>query len=77
MAKLIYEKSRPGRRAELLPQSGVTETEISKLIPAKFLRKRPPALPEVSELDTMRHFVRLSQLNHSIEKGSIRSALAQ
>jgi len=69
MKQLIYEKSRSGRRAELLPQSGVAEKEMSELIPAKFIRQKPPALPEVSELDTMRHFVRLSQLNHSIEKG--------
>src|SRR5262249_15422607 len=32
-------------------------------------RKEAPALPEVSELDAVRHFVKLSQLNHSIDTG--------
>lgn len=69
MEKLIYEKSQPGRRAQLTPKSGVPEKDLYELLPGKFIRQEPPALPAVSELDAIRHFVRLSQLNHSIETG--------
>lgn len=69
MTKLIYEKSSPGRRAEILPEPGVECKDISQILPEKFIRKIPPALPEVSELDAVRHFVNLSTLNHSIDTG--------
>ena len=69
MEKLIYEKSRAGRRAEILPKPQVPVKELSSFIPAKFLRDKPPALPEVGELDAVRHFVRLSHLNHCIDTG--------
>ncbi|HEY9775239.1 MAG TPA: aminomethyl-transferring glycine dehydrogenase subunit GcvPB [Planktothrix sp.] len=69
MEKLIYEKSRKGRTAEVLPQVGVTEKPLEQLVPRKFIREKQAALPEVSELDTVRHFVRLSYLNHNIDKG--------
>lgn len=67
--KLIYERSQPGRRALVLPESGVPEQDLGKLMPARFIRKEPPALPQVSELEAVRHFVKLSQLNHSIDTG--------
>jgi len=69
MEKLIYEKSRPGRTAAVLPQVGVPEKAIEQLIPREFIREKQAALPEVSELDAVRHFVRLSYLNHNIDKG--------
>jgi glycine dehydrogenase subunit 2 len=69
MEKLIYEKSRPGRTAAVLPQVGVPQKDIDQLIPKQFIRDKQPALPEVSELDAVRHFVRLSYLNHNIDKG--------
>ena len=69
MEKLIYEKSSPGRTATTIPDSGVPTKPLAELIPAKFLRKNAAELPEVSELEAVRHFVRLSQLNHSIDTG--------
>lgn len=69
MEKLIYDKSQAGRRTELLPAPGVPLKELSSLLPGTYLRKEPPALPEVSELEAVRHFVRLSQLNHCIDTG--------
>lgn len=68
MEKLIYEKSRPGRRALVIEKIGVKDKAPSALIPAKFVRKKPAALAEVSELEAVRHFVRLSHLNHAIDK---------
>ncbi|MBS2007186.1 MAG: aminomethyl-transferring glycine dehydrogenase subunit GcvPB [Cyanobacteria bacterium SZAS TMP-1] len=69
MEKLIYDKSTAGRRAQVLPRVGVPQKPLSEMIPAAYLRQVPAALPEVSELDLMRHFVRLSHLNHCIETG--------
>ncbi|BBA35480.1 glycine dehydrogenase subunit 2 [Methylocaldum marinum] len=61
---LIFDRSRPGRAAlaQLLP-----ETAESPLIPGHLLRNTPPALPEVSELDAVRHYTRLSQQNYAID----------
>jgi glycine dehydrogenase subunit 2 len=61
---LIFDRSRPGRAAlaQLPP-----ETAESPLIPDHLLRNTPPALPEVSELDAVRHYTRLSQQNYAID----------
>ena len=60
---LIFEKSRTGRRA--YAQAPADSAEIS--IPDNLLRDDAPALPEVSELQVVRHFTRLSQKNLSID----------
>lgn len=69
MSKLIYEKSVSGRQALVMPQLGVPSRKLSDLLPSQFIRDESLALPEVSELDAVRHFVKLSQLNHSIDTG--------
>jgi len=62
--ELIFDKSVPGRSAVRLPAHDVPEAE--ELVPS--LRRAAPAeLPEVSELDAVRHFTRLSQLNFSVD----------
>lgn len=61
--KLIFEKSRGGRRA--FAQSPADAGEVD--LPAQFLRDAQPALPEASELQVVRHFTRLSQKNFSID----------
>jgi len=61
---LIYELSAPGRCGVSLPKVDVPEAEL----PADLLRADLD-LPEVSEVDVIRHFVRLSQLNYGIDKG--------
>ena len=62
---IIYELSKPGRTATTLPALDVPETELP---PAAMLREGID-LPEVSELDLARHYVRLSQLNWAIDIG--------
>ncbi|MDR3395093.1 MAG: aminomethyl-transferring glycine dehydrogenase subunit GcvPB [Parasulfuritortus sp.] len=61
---LIYEHSRPGRRA-----GGQTPVSapLADDLPAELLRVEPPRLPEVSELDVVRHYTSLSQKNFSID----------
>ena len=63
METLIFEKSRTGRRA--FAQSPSTGNEHT--IPDVYLRKDTARLPEASELQVVRHFTRLSQLNFSID----------
>ncbi|MGB7061893.1 MAG: aminomethyl-transferring glycine dehydrogenase subunit GcvPB [Candidatus Zixiibacteriota bacterium] len=67
--KLIFELSSPGRRGFSLPTSDVPERKLEELIPKDFFREDPPALPEVSEVDVARHFIRLSIMNHHVDKG--------
>ena len=63
MRKLIFELSRPGRAsAQHAPPAQAVDG-----IPADLLRSDPPLLPEVSELDAVRHYTRLSQSNFSID----------
>jgi len=61
---LIFELSSPGRTSVSLPACDVPETEI----PQDLMRDDLP-LPEVSEVDLFRHYVRLSQLNWGVDKG--------
>ena len=62
--ELIYEKSVAGRRGVRLPASDVPK---AKALPKKLLRAEAPALPELSELDTVRHFTCLSRRNYSVD----------
>jgi len=64
---LIFEKSSPGRRCFNLPACDVPEKSIQDLLPAKMLRKQEAILPEVSEIDAVRHFTRLSQKNFCVD----------
>ena len=63
MSELIFEKSRGGRRAFAQAPEDAGETAI----PEQFLRTDRPRLPEASELQTVRHFTRLSRKNFSID----------
>jgi glycine dehydrogenase subunit 2 len=64
--KLIYERSRPGRRASLIPRpEGLPVPEI----PEELRRTAPPRLPEVFELELVRHFTELSTRNFGIDSG--------
>lgn len=69
MEKLLFEKSVPGRRGVTLPGTGIPERPVASLIPAGMLRLEPAVLPENSELDVVRHYTRLSQLNHAVDTG--------
>jgi glycine dehydrogenase subunit 2 len=61
---VIFDLSRTGRRA---PSHAPAAPAACNDLPASVLRAEPPLLPEVSELQVVRHFTRLSQLNFSID----------
>ena len=65
---LIFERSRAGRKAANLPECDVPYTDPAELLGAGQLRDRLP-LPEVSELEVVRHFTHLSQRNYAIDLG--------
>jgi glycine dehydrogenase subunit 2 len=61
--KLIFESGSPGRSALFWPE----EERVSDAIPAALLRREIAGFPELGELETLRHFTRLSQRNFAIE----------
>jgi glycine dehydrogenase subunit 2 len=70
---IIFNLGRAGRIGHILPK---VEEEVKKavgnlydLIPAKIQRKNAPALPELSEPEVIRHFVRLSEMNYGVDSG--------
>ena len=65
--QLLFDLSRPGRRGAVLPASDVPARNLSELIPAGQLAAAPPALPEVTEPDVIRHYVNLSTKNMSVD----------
>lgn len=69
MEQLIFEKSRTGRRENYLPVSDVPTINISELLPASILRKEQPRIPELAEIDVIRHYTRLSKLNYGVDTG--------
>lgn len=64
--KIIFELSTPNRIGYRLPDLDV---EAKDVIPNNFLRETDIELPEVSELDVVRHFTNLSDKNYSVDKG--------
>ncbi len=65
--KLIFELSSPGRYAYSLPECDVPEADPAAHLPAAHLRRSPAELPEVSEVDVIRHYSRLSQMNYGVD----------
>jgi glycine dehydrogenase subunit 2 len=63
--KLIFERSRPGRRAGSLPRYDLPKAEV----PKELRRRTPPRLPEISEPELVRHFTALADRNFGIDTG--------
>jgi glycine dehydrogenase subunit 2 len=66
---LIFEKGAPGRRAASMPEMDVPTEALEDLLPASMLRSEPAALPEVSEIEVVRHYTHLSQRNFGVDTG--------
>jgi glycine dehydrogenase subunit 2 len=63
--KLVYEKSKPGRRASSLPRHDLPVPAV----PEELRRAEPPRLPEISEPELVRHFTELSTRTFGIDTG--------
>ena len=66
---LIFEHSKPGRRGYRLPPLDVPERAPEELLPGGLMRSSIEDECEVSEVDVVRHFTRLSKLNVAIDAG--------
>src|SRR5213078_1415620 len=66
---LIFEKSSPGKRAFELPSLDVPATDPAKALGADHRRAGIEGFPEVSEIEVLRHFTRLSTWNYAIDLG--------
>jgi len=64
---LIFELSRAGRTAYSLPKLDVPAVDPASVLPKSLVRQEAPDLPEVSEVDVVRHFTRMSQRNHGVD----------
>jgi glycine dehydrogenase subunit 2 len=68
-AVTIFERGAPGRRAFQCPEMDVPDVVVEELLPAHLRRREPPRLPEVSEPEIVRHYVRLSKRNFDLDSG--------
>jgi glycine dehydrogenase subunit 2 len=68
-ARTIFEKSVEGRRAFVAPPSGVPEVALDEIIPTGLQRKAPARLPQVTEPEIVRHYVRISRRNFDLDSG--------
>jgi glycine dehydrogenase subunit 2 len=66
---LLFERSRPGRIGAALPALDVPPVEPARTLPPEWLRDDVPELPELSEVEVVRHFTRLSTWNAAVELG--------
>jgi glycine dehydrogenase subunit 2 len=81
LESLTFEKSHPGSRGCDLPSPGVPRAgqvaqgaaglpaAVAEFLPDVSLRTEPPALPQLAEAQVVRHYTRLSQLNHGVDSG--------
>ena len=67
--RLIFERSSAGRIGYQLPALEVPAADPAATLPAELLRGEIADLPEVSEVDVVRHYTRLSKWNYSVDEG--------
>lgn len=66
---LIFELSKEGRKGYTLPDLDVPEVKLNDAIPEDLLRKDDLNLPEVSEVDVVRHYTNISEKNYGVDTG--------
>lgn len=66
---LLFELSKPGRIGVELPELGVDDESLDELLPEEVRRGEIEGMPEVSEVDVLRHFTRLSRRNFAPDLG--------
>ncbi|GLO66556.1 MULTISPECIES: aminomethyl-transferring glycine dehydrogenase subunit GcvPB [Oceanobacillus] len=66
---LIFERSKEGRTSYSLPELDVESFDLEEELGSEYVRQTPPELPEVSELDIIRHYTGLSNRNYGVDSG--------
>lgn len=66
---IIFELSKSGRTGYSLPDLDVPEVNLAEELEADYIRQSDADLPEVSELQLMRHYTGLSKRNHGVDSG--------
>ena len=66
---LIFEMSKTGRKGYALPASDVPNIPLEELLPNTFVRRDAAKMPEVAEIDVVRHYTALSNRNHGVDSG--------
>lgn len=66
---LIRDYGSPGRKGYSLPELDIPAGELSDYLDQSLIREKPAGLPEVSEVDVVRHFTGLSQMNYGVDSG--------
>ncbi|MDD4803253.1 MAG: aminomethyl-transferring glycine dehydrogenase subunit GcvPB [Syntrophomonas sp.] len=69
MNKLVFEKHVKGSNSFTLPPCDISEESVSQCIPELFLRREDTALPELSEVEAVRHFTNLSKRAYGVDNG--------
>lgn len=67
--KLIFELSKSGRKAYRLPPLDIEDRDISEFIPKEFINEEELDLPEVNEVEVIRHYTNLSNKNYGLDTG--------
>ena len=67
--RLIFERSSPGKKAYQLPELDVPAVDPAEALGAGNVRTAIEGFPEVSEVEAIRHFTRLSTWNYAIDYG--------
>jgi glycine dehydrogenase subunit 2 len=66
---LIFELTKEGRVGYSIPELDVPEVNLESIIPSEYIRTEEAELPEVSELQIVRHYTALSNRNHGVDSG--------
>ncbi|MFD1412754.1 aminomethyl-transferring glycine dehydrogenase subunit GcvPB [Oceanobacillus jeddahense] len=66
---LLFERSKEGRTSYSLPELEIEAFDLEEELEDVYIRKEPPKLPEVSELDIIRHYTGLASRNYGVDSG--------
>jgi glycine dehydrogenase subunit 2 len=69
MNTTIFDIGAEGRTGLRLPPSDVAERSLEELIPSELIRKEDPKLPQVSQIEVVRHYTKLSRMNYGVDNG--------
>ncbi|MCK4480136.1 MAG: aminomethyl-transferring glycine dehydrogenase subunit GcvPB [Candidatus Lokiarchaeota archaeon] len=66
--QLIFDKENEGNQQNFVPKMEIDQTELDEILPASLLRKDLP-IPNIPEINIVRHFIRLSNKNYGVDTG--------